>query len=64
MKKQIIITEEDGEIKIEKFLSDSKGKLNKVDQFEDIMEMHWIIHRAVHQDKREIIDKKIKAKGK
>jgi len=60
MKKQIIITEEDGQIEIKKFTSDSKGKFKEVEGFDDIMEMHQIVHRAVSQDKRNMIEKKKK----
>jgi len=58
MKKQIVITEEDGQIEIKKFTSDSKGKFEEVEEFDDMMELHRIVHRAVYQDKRNMIKRK------
>ena len=60
MKKQIIITEENGQITIKKFKSDDKGKFKEVEEFDDRMESHRLIRTAIHQDKRNMIEKKKK----
>ena len=58
MKKQIIITEEDGQITIKKFKSDDKGKFKEVEECDNMMELHQIVYRAVYQDKRNLINRK------
>ena len=62
MKKRIIITETDDMVEIDKFLIDSNGDIHKTDDIDDQINLHYLFHMAIHQDKRNMINKKKKKK--
>lgn len=58
MKKQIIITEENGVIEVKKFISDSKGKFQEIKDFDDPIESDRIFRMGIRQNKIDFISKK------